>query len=83
MPYYCNTLFQKIQDEVFFSMPFYGSKSVKNKTVTSEWLLSYLFFLIKVLIDLTNGRKEPKKQRHQIRCFLLYMKTFVPVSILY
>ena len=36
MPYYCNTLFQKIPDEVFFSMLFYGAKSVKNKTVTSE-----------------------------------------------
>ncbi len=36
MPYYGNTLFQKIPDEVFFSMPFYGAKSVKNKTVTSE-----------------------------------------------
>ena len=36
MPYYGNTLFQKIPDEVFFSMPIYGSKSVKNKTVTSE-----------------------------------------------
>lgn len=59
MPYYCNTLFQKIPDEVFFSMPFYGSKSVKNKTVTSEWLLSYLFFYLNPLIDLTNGRKEP------------------------
>ena len=31
-----NTLFQKIPDEVFFSMPFYGSISGKNKTVTSE-----------------------------------------------
>ena len=39
-------------------MPFYGSKSVKNKTVTSEQLLSYLFFLLKALTDLTNGRKE-------------------------
>ena len=31
MPYYYNTLFQKIPDEVFFSMPFYGSISGKNK----------------------------------------------------
>ena len=31
MPYYCSTLFQKILDEVFFIMPIYGSKSVKNK----------------------------------------------------